>query len=131
MRIRGEILDFDGQPAQSPSVSVFIRDNDSSEPVAVHLDRNHFEVWLPVYRGDGHSVRIQAESKDAILRASALHMRPALRKIAVNMQTLSLQPSSRSIIAKVVHDNAPVANAVTNGSVAIVTMQCTTSLSHV
>lgn len=110
MRIRGEILDFDGQPAQAPSVSVLIRDNNWSQPVDVKLDGHQFEAWLPVHRS-WHSVRIQAESKDARRRATELHMRPSLRQVAMSGQTLTLQPSTRSVTVNIVHDNAPVAHA--------------------
>jgi len=111
MRIRGEILAFDDQPAQSPSVSVFIGDNNSSEPVDVKLDGNQFEVWLPVYRGDWNFVRIHAESKDAKHLACAPHARPMLRQIALNGLMLTLQPSTRSVTANVIYKNVPVPGA--------------------
>lgn len=43
MRIRGEILDVDGMPAQKPSILVSIKDNNSSEPVDVSLEGHRFE----------------------------------------------------------------------------------------
>ncbi len=49
MRIRGEVLDVDGEPAQDPSILVSIRNNNSSEPVEVTLEGHRFEVWLPVF----------------------------------------------------------------------------------
>ena len=52
MRIQCEILDVDGQPADAPSISVSIRNNNSSEPVDIALDEQRFEVWLPISQPD-------------------------------------------------------------------------------
>lgn len=111
MRIQCEILDVDGQPAQDPSISVAIRDNNSSQAMDVKLDGHRCDVWLPAHRADWHSLQIQAESRDAKRRASVSVMRPALRQIAMNGLILTLHPSARTVKAKLVHDNTPVANA--------------------
>lgn len=111
MRIRGEVLDVDGLPALHPSVSVSIRDNNSVEPVKVALDGHRFEVWLPAYRSDWHAVKIQAESKDGLRRASVGVVGPELRQTAINGLTMNLQPSARIVTAKLMKDNTAVAKA--------------------
>lgn len=111
MRIRGEILDVDGQPAIEPSVSVSLRESNSDVPVDVTVNGHQFEAWLPVYRRDWHLVRIQAASKDAERRASEALSASEVRQTAINGLTLTLRPSTRIVTAKVVKDNAPVAGA--------------------
>ena len=111
MRIRGEILDVDGQPAQASSVSAMLKDNSSGRPVDVRLEGHRFEIWLPVHQGDWYAVQIEATSNDTQRRANVGLSRPELRDIAMNGQVLTLQPSTRSVTAKIVHDNKPVANA--------------------
>ena len=111
MRIRGEILDVDGQPALASTISVSLRESNSDVPVDVTVNGNQFEAWLPVYRRDWRLVRIQAASKDAQRRASVALSSSEVRQTAINGLTLTLQPSTRRVTAKVVKDNAPVAGA--------------------
>ncbi len=111
MRIRGEILDVDGQPALAPSVSVSICDNNSNEPVDATLDGHRFEIWLPVHRVDWHTVRIQAVSKDSLRRASVRLHSPELRQTAMNGLTMTLQPSGRIVKAKMMKDDTPIGDA--------------------
>lgn len=111
MRIRGEILDVDGQPALAPTVLFSLSESNSHEPIDVTVNGHQFEAWLPVYRRDWHAVRIQAASKDAQRRASVALSAAEVRQTAINGLTLTLQPSTRSVTANVVKDNAPVAGA--------------------
>ena len=111
MRIVGEILEFDGQPASEPSVSAVLRDNNFVEPIEVTTNGHRYEAWLPVHRFDWHSVRFQVKSNDGKRRASINLMRPYIRQRAIDGLNFSLQPSTRSVEVKVVHDGAPVADA--------------------
>jgi hypothetical protein len=111
MRIRGEILDVDGQPAQAPSLFVSLKENDSSEAIDASVVGHRFELWLPVHRDDWHAVQIEAKSNDAQRRATVGLSRTALREVAMNGQVLTLHPSTRSVMVNVIHDNKPVANA--------------------
>jgi hypothetical protein len=111
MRIRGEILDVDGQPAHSPLISVKLVHESSSQPVDVRLQGHRFEVWLPVHQVEWYAVQIEARSDDAQRRGSTRLMRLSLRGVAVNGLVLTLQPSTRSVKAKIVHDNKPVPHA--------------------
>ncbi|MEZ6135812.1 MAG: hypothetical protein R3C53_12975 [Pirellulaceae bacterium] len=112
LRIRGEILDVDGQPAQTPSFSVRLKENNSGQPVDISLEGHRFDVWLPLHRDEWHAVQFEAVSNDAQRRANVQLSRPALRETALNGQILALQPSTRSVTASIVHNNKPVANAV-------------------
>lgn len=125
MRVRGEIFDVDGQPAQVPLITAKIIDYNSSRPVKVNSEGNQFEVWLPVHQNEWYAVQIEATSNDAQRRTSARLMRPALRKIAMDGLVLTLQPSTRSVTVSIVRDDQPVENAnlkieTTDGGV----MQC-------
>lgn len=111
MRIRGEILDVDGQPARAPSLVVSIKENNSSESIDASLQGHRFEVWLPVHRDDWHTVQFEARSNDAQRRATVGISRTALRESAMDGHVLTLHPSTRSVSVKVIHDNKPVANA--------------------
>ncbi len=110
MRIRGEVLDVDGQPAQTPSVSVTLEDHYTGQPVDVILEGHRFEVWLPVLK-EWNAVHIEVVSNDAQRRANVGLSRPSLRDVAINGLVLTLQPITRNIVARVVHDNQPVASA--------------------
>ena len=76
------------------------------------MEGHRFDVWLPLHRDEWHAVQIEAVSNDAQRRANVQLSRPALRETAMNGQILTLQPSTRSVTARIVHDNKPVASAV-------------------
>lgn len=111
MRIRGAIFDVDGQPVQAPLITAKIFDYISSQEIDVNCEGNRFEVWLPVHQAEWYAVQFQATSNDAQRRTSVRLMRPALRKSAVDGLVLTLQPSTRSVTARIVRDNQPVENA--------------------
>ncbi|MGB7344702.1 MAG: carboxypeptidase-like regulatory domain-containing protein [Pirellulaceae bacterium] len=111
MRIQGEIIDADGQPANEPIVTAVLRDNNSTRPIEVRLVGHRFEIWLPVHQVDWHSILLSATSNDNQRRSSVRAMRPALREWAINGFIVELQQSTRTVKANVVFQGVPVANA--------------------
>lgn len=111
LRLHGEVLDFDGQPAEGAVVEVIFRNQSATEKIEADVEGNRFEVWLPAYRTDWHALIVRASSNDGIRFDSALYSRPAVRQLAVKGLDLRLSPPVRTVNVNVVHDGQPVPGA--------------------
>ncbi len=111
MRIQGEVLEPDGAPAIDSTVSVFIVNSSSTEPIEVKRDGHRFEFWLPVHRVHWHAIQISATSNDKQRRANRTAALTEIRQLAINGVKLELQQSTRTVTANLVHNGDPVANA--------------------
>lgn len=111
IRLRGEVVHADGQPAQDIVVGGAINAIGASHPLQPVIEGNRFELWLPVNQQQWHSMWLRAASTDgSFVEYKRLSMFE-LRQAAIEGVRLTLQRPTREMKVKVTHQGKAVPNA--------------------
>lgn len=112
IRLRGEIVDEQGEPLEEANLNASINLL-SKRKIALQptLEQNRFELEVPAHRGDWHSLALSASTADGRKRCYKRVLVYQLRQAAAEGMTLRVQPPSRRIEVTVTHEGRPVAGA--------------------
>lgn len=109
--LHGQVVEADGTPASGFSLMGQLNARLADLPFEPVIDGSHFKVWIPVNRDRLFSLAINAKSADQQRLAHRNINAYELRQLAQEEITFTLQPPSRVVEVKVVHEGKPVAGA--------------------
>lgn len=111
IRLRGEVFDPDGQPANDIVAQGGINASGVAIPLEPVVNGNQFELWIPVNEQPWYSMWLRATSKDGKLVQYQRFSMYQLRQAAIDGIKLTLQRPTRIMNVKVTHQGEPVPNA--------------------
>ena len=111
VRLRGKVLDKNGEPATGFKISA-TRHSVFSRPIfEPQVHGSEFDVWVPVNDSDWYWLDIEAVSSDGGQSVCKRLLRHELREAAVGGLTLSMQAPSRKVEVTVTDQGKPVPDA--------------------
>lgn len=111
IRLHGEVVGSDGQPAHNIVVEGGINSSGVSHPLEPIVDGNQFELWIPVNEQRWYSMWLRAASEDGtFVQYKRLGM-SELRQTAIDGIRLTLQPPTRELKVQVTQQGEAVPNA--------------------
>lgn len=111
IRLRGEVLNSDGQPATDFRVIGKMLALTSSMHVEPKVNGHHFEFWIPANQFKAYAMSLTAVSSAADRVAYRSLEMFQLRQAAIDGIKLTLASPTRTVDVKVVEKDQPVANA--------------------
>ncbi len=112
MRFHGEVLESSGQPAVDFTVNAFFRTKWKVEQVEPKIERNRFEVWVPLNALSVNGGWIQVTSNNGEQSAVKSFAANDFRQAAIDGMKLVLQKATRIVTVNVVHEGKPVRDAI-------------------
>ena len=111
IRLRGEVFDPDGMPANDIVAEGGINANAVSHPLEPIVSGNRFELWISVNEQNWYSMWLRVASKDgSLVQYIRLNMYQ-VRQAAIDGIKLTLQRPTRVMNVTVMHQGEPVPNA--------------------
>ena len=111
LRLRGEVLDADGNPATQLRIQASMNGTVQDRPLEPSIEGNRFELWIPVNGPNWYSIWLRASSADNDQLAYAKFNSYQLREAAINGCNLVLESPGRTVEVKVTDQGEPVAGA--------------------
>lgn len=112
IRILGEVVNPDGQPAENLTIACGMLESlGVGSRLDATVDGNRFEVWVPVNSKPWTGVWLKVASSDGSRVAYWACYHFDLRKAAIEGVTLTLEPPTRRVEVRVTHAGAPVPDA--------------------
>ncbi len=111
IKLAGEILDTTGVPADDCKLTVTLKTQFSSTNLPVAIQRNRFQVWVPVGDGGWFNVHLNAASSGGQRVAWETISAFELRQAAIDGIKLSLKPPERFLDVTVLENGGPVRDA--------------------
>jgi hypothetical protein len=117
IRLRGEVLEADGQPASDFQVTGRMNAVASNPQIEAKVDGHRFEFWIPVNQSKWYSMRLKAASTQGDRVAYQIFNTSELRQLAIDGIKLTLRPPTRKVQVKVIEKDQPVAGAYVKAAV--------------
>jgi hypothetical protein len=111
IRVKGEVLDESGAPANDCKLVVTLKTRFGATDLPATIERNQFQVWAPVGAGGLYNVHLTATSADGRRVARESISRFQLRQAATDGLKLTIKPPERTVYVKVVDQGEPVPDA--------------------
>ena len=111
IRIRGEVVNDDGAPAEDFRLEVLARVDSGERELPVEIRGNRFSFWVPVGKSVPFYVRVNATSSDGRFIARPMIYKHAFRRAAVDGFILKMKPAERSVEVTVLKDDKPLPGA--------------------
>ncbi|WP_428307367.1 thioredoxin family protein [Lacipirellula sp.] len=111
LRLHGEILDANGQPAQGANIAGTLVFSSGEKPIVAAVDGHRFEAWLPVNKRELHSVRLRAFNQGSTQVVYRTLMTFQLRQSAIDGVRMQLAPATQQVAVQVLADAKPVPRA--------------------
>ncbi len=116
IRISGEVIDEDGNPATDCHVEALFETRVGTRNLNAKLAGNRYSFSIPVGTGRWFRVHVRATSGDRQKTAHKPILKFEIRQAAVQGVDLKLQPTQRSVAVTVLHGANKVANAVVSAT---------------
>jgi len=112
IRIHGRIEDSEGNPAKNCEIKGQVYQFGTAVPIALNLNQDRFECWVPVHQFEGTSLRIDFHDR-ATDECGSKSIEPfEFRRAAIDGLVLKMQKPTRPVEIKVIDKEKAVANAI-------------------
>ena len=111
IRLRGTVLDKNGDPATGYKVTVTRNSRSFHQIIKPQVNGSEFDVWIPVNDSDWYCLDIEAVSSDGGQIAFKRLQRYQLRQAAAGGITLAMQAAPRKLEMTVIDQGKPVPGA--------------------
>jgi hypothetical protein len=111
IRLRGEVLESDGQGATGIKVTGSLNTVAFASQIEAKIDGHQFEFWFPVNQPKWYSMWLKATSTDGDRVAYQQFNAYELRQAAIDGIKLTLRSPTREVRVKVVEKDQPVTGA--------------------
>lgn len=112
IRIHGRIEDSEGNAAKNFEIKGQVYQFGTAVPIALNLNQDRFECWVPVHQFEGTSLRIDFHDR-ATDECGSKSIEPfEFRRAAIDGLVLKTQKSTRPVEIKVIDKDKAVANAI-------------------
>lgn len=118
IRIAGEVLDENGKPAEDFTLGIQLRTQFATVNLPATLEKNRFQVWVPVGSVGWFSIHLSAASSDGHKFARETISSLLVRQAAIDGVKLAIKPPERFVFVRVVQNGEPVADASVTAEVA-------------
>ncbi|TWU47371.1 Regulatory protein BlaR1 [Rubripirellula tenax] len=110
IRVRGEVVNAEGQPVMDPDVKFTLRTANNDTTVIQPIIRgSQFEIWIPAAKSDWYGLNVECQQGDEL--SNQYFGRNQIRKLAADPMRLRLRKPDRAVSILVTHEDKPVANA--------------------